>query len=403
MTKKRILIITTKYPVSKNDFWLTNELATSLAADGHEIYVCAVSWLKTDPPNSFGLEEGITVLRVKLPSFLYIQFRLISALKLFIGPICVWSALRKSLGTFVPDIVVCNTPAMTVQSIASKCKAKFRSKSILILWDFFPFYLRDLGLLSDGWRFRTLKRIEEKEYEKYDKLFYMTPGGKKFLLENYANVDESTCVQAPLWTQIKANRNLANTDKKLIRKRLGMPDCEIMAVYGGAMSVVQKIENLIFLADRVRHRSDVIFVVLGSGTEVPRLKRLIAELQLNNILLLGAVSRVDYREYIQAADLGLVYLSENLSVPSFPSKTIDYFSASIPVFACTDRSSDYQSILESIARAGVWVEAGDTDAAVNAFLRLISNVPMMNMMGKAGYSYYCETFDVDKVSKQFII
>lgn len=403
MTRKKLLLVTTKYPEGTNNLWLTNELAKSLAENGHEIFVCAISWLKTDPPNSFQQENEINVLRVKLPGFLYIKSRLISALKLFIGPIYVWHVLEKSIGTFAPDIVICNTPAMTVQWIATKCKKKYNSKSILILWDFFPFYLRDLRLLSNGLRFRILKWIEEKEYKKYDKLFYMTEGGKKFLLNNYDAIDEAICVQVPLWTKINKHDDLNGVDKKLMRKQLGLPDCEVMAVYGGAMSVVQKMENLIFLADNLKNKNDIIFIILGSGTEVPRLKELVSELQLTNILFLGTVPRNEYRNYILAADVGLVYLSEDLSVPSFPSKTIDYFSASIPVFACTDKNSDYQSILEITAKAGVWVEAGNTTNAANSFLRLTSDRQAMIAMGKAGHSYYKKTFDVDLVSENFII
>ena len=73
---------------------------------------------------------------------------------------------------------------------------------------------------------------------------------------------------------------------------------------------------------------------------------------------MSAIPRADYLSLLGACDCGIVATQRDTGVPTFPSKTLDYFRAGIPVVASVESSTDFGLFLEQ-RKAGVRIEAGD--------------------------------------------
>lgn len=395
---KNVVLLTTKYAESKADAWLTNEMAYSLRDDGHKVCAVVFSWLRDEPKSSIKEIDGVTVVRIKLWNFFYTTGFIGTALKVFLFPYWARIVIRKHVREC--DLLIANTPCVTIVGLASFFKRHYKSKAYLVLWDFFPFYLKDLGVIRNKLFFGFFKRLESRMYRSFDRIGCMTQGNIKFLLENYPGVDKARVEILPLWAKIKT---VSAVDRPKIRAKYNLPEGKVIAVYGGAMSIVQELENLLELARlSLQSQNDVCILFIGRGTERERLEAKAIEEGLSNVIFLDYVPREEYQDVVQACDIGLISLSSKLSVPSFPSKSIDYFKVSLPILASLDAVTDFGSILQNDIKAGYSVVAGDSNSLHENLTILASDPKLRAEMGLAGRSYYENFLSVENAKDKII-
>ena len=387
---KQICLITTKYPQDLASPWLTNEMASSLRRGQCDVTVMALSWLKGDPPTSVGMENGVKVIRVKLPGIFYRQWLVMTALKIMLFPLFAMFHAIKHIKRC--ELLIANTPCVTIFGITWLFKLRYRAKTFLVLWDFFPYYLNDLGVVRNKFFFGILRLLEKTMYESFDQIGCMSERNIEFLADNYGIADRNKVMYLPIWAELKPQ--LA-TDKAALRRRFKIPEQGVIAVYGGAMTIVQDLRNLLALAGSDAG-SRVEFVLIGNGTERASLEQQARAEGLVNVHFLAAVPRLDYESLITACDIGLVFLSHKLTVPSFPSKSLDYFKLGLPVLAGLDRFTDFGPILEDKAQAGYFAVADETDKLAGLLARLAGDEALRKRRGQNGRVFYEQEFDVDR-------
>ncbi|WP_178076615.1 glycosyltransferase family 4 protein [Pseudomonas sp. 43NM1] len=386
---KDVVLLTTKYADDKKDAWLTNELAYSLDQDGHNVSVVVFSWLKNEPVSFTKVIDGITVIRVKLPEIFYNTGVVGTALKIFIFPFLARYEVRKQVKKC--DLLIANTPCVTILGLSRFFRKKYNAKSYLVCWDFFPYYLKDLGAIRNKLFFGFFRHLEELMYKSFDRIGCMTDGNAQFLSENFPAVDKERVEILPLWAKIK---DVEPIDKSAVRLKYNLPSTSFIAVYGGAMSIVQELENILELAV-LYSGSEVTFLFIGRGTEKDRLEKLASARGLENVKFIDYVPRDEYQHVVQACDVGLISLSRKLTVPSFPSKSLDYFKVSLPVLASLDPVTDFGTILEDKISAGFAVVAGDVASLKRKLDLLISDAELCAALGANGRRYYEKYLSVE--------
>lgn len=356
-----------------------------------------MSWMKEDPPTSVSVENGIKVLRVRLPDMFYKRMLIATALKILLFPLLTKYHIKKHVKEC--DLLVANTPCVTIFGLSHFFKRQFNAKSFLILWDFFPYYLKDLGVVRNKLTFGVLRAIERMMYNSFDRIGCMTNRNIQFLAENYNFKSVEKVTKLPIWAALKPSPNI---DKYAVRKNLNLPQDRIIAVYGGAMSIVQGLSNLLSLAESARHLN-VTFVMIGSGTER---ERLIEEARVrgldDTVIFLEAIPRDDYEKLLRACDIGLIFLSHKLTVPSFPSKSLDYFKLSLPVLAGLDSFTDFGQTLEHDASAGFFAQADQTGELVRLLERLANDEALRQRLGANGRRFYEKEFDVERAKNAIV-
>lgn len=395
---KNVVLLTTKYAENKADAWLTNEMAYSLTDDGHKVCAVVFSWLRDEPESSVKEIDGVTVVRIKLFRFFYTTGFIGTALKVFLFPYWARFVIKKHVRKC--DLLIANTPCVTIVGLATFFRRHYKSKAYLVLWDFFPFYLKDLGVIRNKLFFGFFQRLESGMYRTFDRIGCMTKGNVKFLLENYPGVDKSRVEILPLWAKIKA---VSTIDRPKIRAKYNLPEGKVIAVYGGAMSIVQELENLLELARlNLQSQNDVCILFIGRGTERERLEAKAIREELTNVIFLDYVPREEYQDVVQACDIGLISLSSKLSVPSFPSKSVDYFKVSLPILASLDAVTDFGSILQNDIGAGFSVVAGNSKLLHEKLAILASDSTLRSKMGQAGRQYYEQFLSVENAKEKII-
>ncbi|HEU4819221.1 glycosyltransferase family 4 protein [Janthinobacterium sp.] len=393
---KNISLLTTKYPVDPTSPWLTNELALAMRDSGHNVTVVALSWMPDDPENGVAMESGIKVVRVRLPSFFYKRMRIVTGLKILLFPLIARFYIKKHVK--VCDLLVANTPCVTILGLTRFFRRRYGAKSFLVCWDFFPFYLKDLGLVSNKFSFEVLRVIERTMYKSFDKIGCMTNRNIDFLQQNYDFSSLAKVCKLPIWATIKSAPMISKAD---IRTKFGLPQDKVLAVFGGAMSIVQDLRNLLILAEHSKELN-VTFVLIGSGTERNDLIAQVRERSIDNIIFLDAIPRFEYEKLLQACDIGLIFLSHKLTVPSFPSKSLDYFKLSLPILAGLDAFTDFGGILLNEAKAGYFAQADNTVALKKLLGELVNDGDLRKRLGENGRVFYEAEFDVEDAKEAII-
>ena len=75
---------------------------------------------------------------------------------------------------------------------------------------------------------------------------------------------------------------------------------------------------------------------------------------------------------ISACDIGLVCTVAGVDSSSFPSKTIDYLRAGLPIVAAVEQESDYREFLRRW-NIGISIPAGDATALFAAVIRVVDD------------------------------
>lgn len=390
-----IVMLTTKYLVGRDNAWLTNELALHLNENTkHKVTVVALSWNKDDPPTGVAYEDGVKVVRVKAPEFLYKKKFLITALKILLFPRFVKREVTKNVSEC--DLLIANTPCITTLGLPNLFKRLYNSKTYLILWDFFPYYLKDLNLVRNNAAFKLYVSIEGWMYRGFDRIGCMTERNREFLLANYKYSTPDRVSILRLWDRIKPRPVV---DKHSIRKKYALNTDSLIVIYGGAMSVVQDLKKLLLLAKQCEDLQ-VQFVLLGAGTERAKLESLASGQK--NVKLLPFVSREEYAKIIAACDIGFISLASSLTVPSFPSKSIDYFKVGLPILAAIDHKTDFGDILENEIKAGYFVSGDDISMLRDKLITLLGDAQLRYRMGDAGRAYYEKYFSVDAAASNIL-
>jgi glycosyltransferase involved in cell wall biosynthesis len=174
-----------------------------------------------------------------------------------------------------------------------------------------------------------------------------------------------------------------------------LPAGTFCAVYAGAHGLANDLDTLLGAARLLRERGDtrVQIVLVGDGTEKPRLVETARAEGLGNVTFLDPIPKSAIPGLFSQCHAGILVLRD---VPLFrygvsPNKLFDYMGAGLPVVTnvqgeCTD--------IVTRARCGIAVTPGDPAALADGLARLAAD-PAAAALGDAGRSYVLAHFNRD--------
>lgn len=375
-----ILFLMISYPDVNENSSMYTDLAQEFASKGYEVYVAVANGpYKT----SLNTEGGIKVLRVKTLE-LYNTGVIKKGLANVLLPYQVSKGIEKYIQDFHFDAVIVSTPPITYLNTVEKFKKKFNSRIYLILRDIFPQNARDLGIIRNPILFNYFRRKERKLYFISDYIGCMSTGNIDYIVQHNPEVIRKKLHLLPNWKKVMEYSlpNLA------LKRELGLEN-KFIALYGGNFGKPQQIEFILDLANELINLEDVVFILIGEGSEKQRIIELVAKRKIFNVLIKDSLPRDQYQELVKICDIGLVNISDKFTIPNIPSRTLSYWEAKIPVLAAIDKNTDFSTILEE-SGSGLWSIAGDLNTYKQNFKELYYNDELRMSMGEKGYNYLKE-------------
>lgn len=392
-----ILILTTQFSARGAPADPPRQLADAFVADGHRVKVIVIPWqVPQEQVERYEEHDRLSVLRV--PPLETRAFGRVGSL-LMRWAFSSWRARHHAeafVGDDPVDLVYASSPAVTMAFLIRWALRRFAARSYLYIVDFFPFHQRAIGLVPPGPIFRLARDQENRLIHKFDVVGCMSPRNIAYLKAHYTLRPKQRVELLPLSTAIEPERTV---DIPAVRTCHGLPVGKVIAIFGGQITEGRGIEQIIETARRARETlPNLHFVLAGKGPLVHLVEAYVAQ-GGDNLTLLPSMPRDAYLDLAAACDIGLVVTVPVADIPTFPSKTLDYLQASLPVVAAVEADTDFRGFVAEHGFGRV-VQAGDTDAFLQALAELAADPLLRKSMARAGRIALVETFDVKKSAKQ---
>lgn len=409
------------------------DLMRKFRDEGHQVYIVTAAERRLGQETSLVDSHGVKILNVKT-----LNVQKTNIVEKGIGTLLIErqfkAAIKKYLGGVKFDLITYSTPPITFTNVVKYLKQQNpQAVSYLQLKDIFPQNAVDVGMLQGmpvqgswfkvhGWiaraKYQLYKyfcRKEKKLYALSDYIGCMSPANVKFVLEHNPEVDPAkvevapNSIEAPCPPKGENFENESEDDKVLrennerchIRKKYDLPLDKPVFIYGGNLGKPQGIPFLIECLEANAHRDDCHFVVVGSGTEFPRLKEWYGSLReksqnnLNqnlSITLMEGLPKEEYDQLVRSCDVGLIFLDHRFTIPNYPSRLLSYLENKMPVLCATDPNTDMGRIAEENGY-GFWCESvrpEDFTALVDRML-----AADRKEMGEKGYEFLKKNYTVE--------
>lgn len=380
-------------PANINSRGIYPDLLRKFRNEGFEVYIVMPHERSLGKQTELREENGVHILGVKT-----MNLQKTSTIEKGIGQVLVESqyksAIKKYLNNVQFDLILYSTPPITFSKVIAYLKKQNpHAITYLLLKDIFPQNAVDLGMMSKngvkGQLYMFFRNKERKMYELSDYIGCMSPANVDFLLKHNPEIDASRVEVAPNSVELKNTDDTSDSSNSCnswsaIREKYGLPTDRPVFIYGGNLGKPQGIPFLIECLDANANRMDCHFLVIGSGTELPRLQAWYDEEKPQSVTIMNGLPKVDYDQLVKACDVGLIFLDHRFTIPNYPSRLLSYLENKMPVLCATDPNTDMGPIAEANGY-GYWCESNSVEAFVAILDKMIHSD--RKSMGDKGYKF----------------
>lgn len=404
MGKKLIFLTMSREPANINSRGIYPDLLRKFRDEGFDVYIVMPHERSLGKPTELRDENGVHILGVKT-----LNLQKTSIIEKGIGQILVESqyksAIKKYLNDVKFDLILYSTPPITFPKVIAYLKKQTpKAITYLLLKDIFPQNAVDLGMMSKtgvkGQLYKFFRNKERSMYELSDYIGCMSPANVDFLLKHNPEIDDKRVEVAPNSIDLAYGLQLNSLEDEgqqkaaryYIWKKYDLPLDKPIFIYGGNLGKPQGIDYLVKCLDANKNRTDCYFVVVGSGTEYPRLEAWYnANLNLN-VKVMKGLPKADYDLLVRSCDVGLIFLDHRFTIPNYPSRLLSYLEYKMPVLCATDVNTDIGKIAEENGY-GYWCESVKPED----FTALVDKILTSDRkaMGERGYEFLKQNYLVE--------
>ena len=396
------------------------DLMRKFRDEGHQVYIVTAAERRLGQETSLVDSHGVKILNVKT-----LNVQKTNIVEKGIGTLLIErqfkAAIKKYLGGVKCDLITYSTPPITFTNVVKYLKQQNpQAVSYLQLKDIFPQNAVDIGMMSStgvkGLLYKFFRRKEKKLYAFSDYIGCMSPANVEFVLKHNPEIDAKQVEVAPNSLELKAYSSQDGQEKAeryYIRKKYNLPTDKPIFIYGGNLGKPQGIDYLIKCLDAVKGRTDCYFVVVGTGTELPKLQEWDDGLRLTayglkantnstnhtNVTVMKGLPKEDYDMLVRNCDVGLIFLDYRFTIPNYPSRLLSYLEYKMPVICATDVNTDIGRIAEENGY-GYWCESvkpEDFTALVDKML-----ASDRKAMGERGYEFLKNNYLVEHTYRAIV-
>ncbi|WP_161979000.1 glycosyltransferase family 4 protein [Streptococcus sp. S784/96/1] len=384
----KILYISTLFPKLSNNSTIYTDLAEELVKKGHEVTVVAATDKKVIDRTQFTMERGCRVLRVKVGSLYNVGF-IEKGISVVALPHLLNRAIYKYLQSENFDLILFESPPLTLSTVVRLSKKLFRAPAFLMLKDIFPQNAVDIGILSRRSPiYHLFKKQENQLYVVADKIGCMSEANLKYI-QDHNNISSDKLCLFP-----NTKRITTSFDQIIVsRESLNLPKDKTIFLFGGNMGKPQGIPFLSKAIQFSEKNTDAFFLLVGRGSEKDYLKE---ELKHStNVKILDELTREEYDSLLGLCDVGIISLDYRFTIPNYPSRILSYMDYSLPVLAVLDSTTDFSQLIDE-ANCGYWCLSDSLTDFYDKIEKFCYDEGGRVQLGKNGRQYMERNFGVEK-------
>ena len=380
------IIFLTLVPVADiEDSGIYHDLMRKFRDEGHQVYIVSPCERRLGLDTSLTESGGVHLLNAKTLNIVKTNI-VEKGLGTLLLEYQFKKAIKKHLNGVRFDLITYSTPPITLTNVVKYLKKKNpKAVSYLQLKDIFPQNAVDIGMFSASSLFYKFFRRKEKAlYRNSDYIGCMSPANVEFVLKHNPEIVSERVEVAPNSVDLCHTDITDNTDNDAIRIKYGLPTDKPIFIYGGNLGKPQGIPFLIECLNANANRNDCHFLVIGTGTELPKLQTWFEEKKPQSVTVMNGLPKADYDQLVKSCDVGLIFLDHRFTIPNYPSRLLSYLENKMPVLCATDPNTDMGRISEDNGY-GYWCESIKPEEFTVLVDKMI--ISDRKAMGEKGYEF----------------
>lgn len=306
------------------------------------------------------------------------------------------NAIKKHLSDIKFDLVLYPTPPITFYKVIKYLKKRDGAMTYLMLKDIFPQNAVDLGFFSKRSPiYKYFRNREVKLYEISDYIGCMSQANVDYLLKHNPYLDSKKVEVLPNSIE-PIDISVSNKEKKVIREKYNLPLNKKIFIYGGNLGKPQGIPFLLKCIESVKDIGEILFLIIGNGTEFNYIKETKEKLSLNNLIVMNRLDKTEFNKVLASSDIGIISLDHRFTIPNYPSRLLSYMQAKLPILSITDNNTDLTDNIKS-GGFGWSITNNDVDSfkiLVGKCINNLSNNEIISYSDKS-FNYLNENFNVE--------
>jgi colanic acid biosynthesis glycosyl transferase WcaI len=258
--------------------------------------------------------------------------------------------------------------------------------------DLWPESLVGVGqAAADSLLYRSVGRVADFLYRHATHIVVDGEGKRQYLVDRGLEerrisvirngVEEDFCLDPDSDAARRVRHNL--------REEWGLGD-EFVLLYAGTLGMAHGLETVIEAAERLRDRTNIVFLLVGAGAERAQLCQLVKDMRLSSVRVLEKQPRERVPDFLAASDACLVPLrNKEVFKTAIPSKMFEAMAAGKPVILGVE--GEAKEILLA-SQAGLAVQPEDPKAMAAAILRLQEQPSLCRALGRQGRQAVLERY-----------
>lgn len=376
------------------------DLMRKFRDEGHEVYIVFPFERRSGRKTELQHENGVHILGVRT-----LNVTKTSIIEKGIGQIMLEPLFQRAINRYFKninfDIILYSTPPITFNKVIKSAKRRnAKSHTYLLLKDIFPQNAVDLGMLRTtglkGVLYNMFRRKETELYRISGYIGCMSPANVRYVLEHNPEIKAEKVEIAPNSYDVPAISPQSPDEDILIRQKYQLPTEKPIFIYGGNMGKPQGIPFLVECIKAVKDREDCHFVIVGDGTEYPKLEAFVNECHPKAVSLFRKLTKEDYDKLAEACDVGLIFLDYRFTIPNYPSRLLPYLMSRKPIIACTDPNCDTGTLAEQNGY-GFYCPSNSVEAFVKTIDRMLASD--IKQMGENGYRFFLDNYTTEHTFK----
>ncbi len=226
-------------------------------------------------------------------------------------------------GRRAPIFVVTNPP---FAPLLAWLLAKWQRRPYALLeWDIYPDILAPMGLAGPRHPlYRAWAALHRRALRRAGLI--ITLGAHMATTLRRLAADASLPVTViPNWVDTDWIRPLPRAQNPFAQAQ-GLGD-QLVVMYSGNLGATHAIETILAVAEALRERPDIQFLIIGAGSKRPLVETAVASGRLPYLRLLPYQPAAQLPYSLAAADVGIVTLAQGYEALSMPSKTYNLLAA----------------------------------------------------------------------------
>lgn len=297
------------------------------------------------------------------------------------------------------DVVIGTSPSLFV-GLSGLVVARMKKAPFLFeVRDLWPEVIPAVGKGSrDSLSYKTLDKIAELLYERSDLIVTVTESFRDELITTRGVPPEKiriieNGVDTDFFTPAGTETILANLPR--LRDKF-------IVSYIGTIGYTHGVEVILKAAREISVRfPNLVFLLIGGGSDQERLKKISEEEKLDNVVFLDKQPREVIPAYINSSEISLVLSSKDpLFEKTIFAKVFEPMACGKPIIV--GASGETRNLVVQKANSGVCFEPEDTHGLIDSITLLYNNPELRKTLGENGRKYVTENFSRAGKAKEYV-